>query len=436
MLKARYFLMFMVAVTFCTSTIAQVNLEEIKNVNTPYSDYGIGIPEQSGFIQNRAMGGLSTGLRLPGSINYLNPASYNAQDTNTFIFDAGINGLYNKINTQNQSVSNSIYNINHLAINFFITKKWYGSVGLVPYSNVGYQYNNSDTSALLKTMGINYANSVNKGSGGLSKFYIGNSVEVIKDKLNIGLNLSYIFGSIHKTALVESEYENSTSQSSSYTRQFTTYNDMRYNVSDLTLNLGLQYKVKLNAEKSIIIGAVYDFGADLNTQITHVGFNSKNDTIYNKLSNSYIRLPSRISIGATYINSDMFLIGTDLIYQNYSIMRFGNQKLNLTDTYKAIVGMQYTPNSKSLRSYVQRVSYRAGAYYGNTPIKIGNTQINDYGVSIGLGIPYRASKSAFNVSFEMGVRGVTTNTTIQESYKRITLSLTLQDYWFYKRKFD
>ena len=60
--------------------------------NSPYSQYGLGIlsEQSSGF--NRGMNGLGLGFHEHNQVNYLNPASYSAIDSLTFIFDAGISG--------------------------------------------------------------------------------------------------------------------------------------------------------------------------------------------------------------------------------------------------------------------------------------------------------------------------------------------------------
>jgi hypothetical protein len=58
--------------------------------NSPYSQYGFGeLTEQStGF--NRGMNGVGIGYREHNQVNFLNPASYSAVDSMSFIFDVGI----------------------------------------------------------------------------------------------------------------------------------------------------------------------------------------------------------------------------------------------------------------------------------------------------------------------------------------------------------
>ena len=58
-------------------------------VSSPYSKYGIG--DNSSFTNtiNASMGGIYNGLRRNNFVNYRNPASYSAIDTQSFVFDIG-----------------------------------------------------------------------------------------------------------------------------------------------------------------------------------------------------------------------------------------------------------------------------------------------------------------------------------------------------------
>jgi hypothetical protein len=67
---------------------------------------------------------------------------------------------------------------------------------------------------------------------------------------------------------------------------------------------------------------------------------------------------------------------------------------------------------------------------------INGEQINGYGVTLGLGIPFSRSLSTMNISAELGRLGTTQNNLIRESYAKFTLHLLLHDRWFIKRKFD
>jgi hypothetical protein len=69
-------------------------------------------------------------------------------------------------------------------------------------------------------------------------------------------------------------------------------------------------------------------------------------------------------------------------------------------------------------------------------MKFRNENIKDYGMSFGLGLPFRNSGSIININYELGRRGTLNNGLIQENYQYLYISLTLRDFWFVKSKID
>ncbi len=74
--------------------------------------------------------------------------------------------------------------------------------------------------------------------------------------------------------------------------------------------------------------------------------------------------------------------------------------------------------------------------------KIQNQSITDFGINFGLGIPLRRYSDAFanfsniNVNFEYGRRGTKNANLIQEDYFSMSLSISFNDKWFQKRKYN
>ncbi|MGY8910077.1 MAG: hypothetical protein ACKVIG_09490, partial [Flavobacteriales bacterium] len=116
--------------------------------------------------------------------------------------------------------------------------------------------------------------------------------------------------------------------------------------------------------------------------------------------------------------------------------RYGNSN-------RISLGGFYLPKINSISSYWERITYRAGVRYENTGLLVdgsGNTsnftEINDFGISFGLGLPLKRL-STVNMGFEFGKRGTIENNLIQENYFNFRLSLSLTDTnWFVKRKID
>ena len=66
---------------------------------------------------------------------------------------------------------------------------------------------------------------------------------------------------------------------------------------------------------------------------------------------------------------------------------------------------------------------------------IEDQQIKDFGISFGVGLPLKRSKTSFNLAVEMGQRGTTDYNLIQENYTRFIFNMTFHERWFVKRKF-
>jgi hypothetical protein len=63
-------------------------------------------------------------------------------------------------------------------------------------------------------------------------------------------------------------------------------------------------------------------------------------------------------------------------------------------------------------------------------------QINDLGISFGVGLPVYRSNSTINISAELGRKGTKQHNLVLENYARLNLSVNLYDLWFIQRRFD
>ena len=115
------------------------------NTNSPYTRYGYGDLSDQNFGNSKAMGGIAFGLRDGAQINPLNPASYTAIDSLTFLFEGGvslqnmnISGGGVKLNAKNSS-------FDYLAMQFLVHRRLAMSIGLLPFSNVGYTVSDTQT---------------------------------------------------------------------------------------------------------------------------------------------------------------------------------------------------------------------------------------------------------------------------------------------------
>jgi hypothetical protein len=100
------------------------------------------------------------------------------------------------------------------------------------------------------------------------------------------------------------------------------------------------------------------------------------------------------------------------------------------------LGGYYIPNYNSFGNYFKRVVYRAGARFEQTGLNVNGQDINEFGISFGLGLPVGRLFSNANLGFEIGRRGTTDFGLIQENFFNTFISFSLNDRWFEKRLYD
>lgn len=401
------------------------------NTYSPYSRYGIGQIPTHGFASTRAMGGISQAVRNPYGINYLNPASYSAQDTMSFILDFGMESGATKYESSNQSFTNGSGGIHHIAISFPVTKWWGASLGIVPFSQVGYKikYYEQDPYILASIGRIKYYNS---GSGGINQAYIGNAFKIFKN-LSIGMNLSYLFGSL--------DYTNEIVYPEDKTNYANTVEKSSVIVKDIAFSSGAQYTAYINKVDNtyLVFGITVDNETNIRAKRKYFaewkmsGYADTiayKDSIYGGLS-----FPTNISVGVSYNHKNKLFTSLEYSTQDWSNANFFGVKQPLTNSQTYRMGVEYTPNRYDLKSYLKRVQYRFGSHYTNSYLKLDSEQINEFGLSAGLGFPLR-NNTKFNVSFEWGRRGTVNNNLIRETYGLVNVSLSFYDFWFFKRKYN
>ncbi|MCD8268859.1 MAG: hypothetical protein LUD46_10675 [Parabacteroides sp.] len=88
---------------------------------------------------------------------------------------------------------------------------------------------------------------------------------------------------------------------------------------------------------------------------------------------------------------------------------------------------------------MNRIRYRAGVHYSNSYLLINNEHedpvykgngYNEYGVSVGFGLPLVDNRSLINLSFEYNKIKPGGINMIDEQYFRFTVNYTFNEMWF------
>ena len=398
------------------------------NTNSPYTRYGYGDLSDQSFGNSKAMGGIAFGLRDGAQINPLNPASYTAIDSLTFIFEGGvslqnmnISGGGVKLNAKNSS-------FDYLAMQFRLHPKIAMSIGLLPFSNVGYSVSESNEA----TETSPYSTKSLTGEGGLHQLYVGAGVKVLKN-LSVGVNASYFWGDI--TRSLTQLYPNT----ASYIRQ------NAVSVSDYKLDFGLQYTQEFNKKHSATIGAVYSPKHKLNNDYT---VTTQASSTVSQDWDATLEVPNTFGVGFTYNYDKRLTVGLDYSLQQWSKTKFGvntsddavredfDETYTYCDRHKISVGAEYIPNLIG-RSYLSHIKYRLGAYYTTPYYKIGGKDAaREYGVTAGFGLPVPRSRSILSISGQFVRVSGQESTFVNENIFRVSIGLTFNERWFFKRRVE
>jgi len=400
------------------------------NTTSPYSRFGLGDLQRGTSGRSTAMGGAILGSRNHLQINLANPASYTSVDSLSFLTDFGFKASFSSFKNDISSFSTNNVNFNYFAFSFPVTS-WMGvGMGLTPFSDMGYDVQMTQEEERFGNVWHKY-----NGEGSLSKVTFGLGIQPVKN-ISVGANFYYLFGKLTRNANVV------------FLDAYDLYSDQKYEqirLRDFGISYGIQATIPFKDKKQLTIGATLDnkpkftaFHSDITRKILSNGTTTDIDTVaeINEVKD-IIRMPFSYGIGLSYSNIDKLEINADYVYQKWSEATFfGEPNPFLADLNRFSLGFEYVPDVYSIRSYFDKVAYRAGISYENYYLQFGDQQINDLGISFGVGLPVYRSLSMVNISAEFGKRGKTSYNLVREYYAKLTVSVNLYDIWFIKRKFD
>ena len=404
--------------------------EAQNEIRMPYSSYGIGSVNHSSNGILDGMGGVSYAMQNPYYINFRNPASYAAFDSLSFIADAAGSIYYSKLSQKDATQKNSYAKPNYLAIGLPVTRHWRTSVGIKPFSSIGYAI---ETSQHIDHIGeVDYTYS---GKGGINQLYWGNAFKICKG-LSIGLNVSYMFGSIY--ALSNTEFGSNTILNS--------YINDAYLIDGIYLEGGLQYFFKIGENHRIGLGAIYNNTAyiwakeKLLINSYSGGFISTStyDTIlYKDDLRGTLNIPQSAGGGLSYTYKDKLTIAGDVTWQNWANFKFMKPCDSLQNTIIAAMGVQFIPDPAS-NKFFKQMSFRIGGRYSTGELLLRNKPISEFGVCLGVGIPLNTfnTHSSVNILFEYGKTGTLVNDLVRQDYFRFSFCFTLQERWYQRVKLD
>ncbi len=392
------------------------------NTFSPYSRYGYGIISEPAFGGASGMGGIGYGLRSSGQINPMNPASYSAVDSLSFLFDFGLSAVYTRFRENNLREARLNSNIEYAAVKIPLSKDWGLSLGLYEYTRLGYAFSSSGSLTDLDGNSLIYSNAYS-ASGGINNAYLGTSVLFFKH-LSLGVNINYKFGSLINKSVLSYPYNaeiNPTSVSNVLV------------VNHFNIDAGLQYEQWFGYKHRLVLGVNYtpDGLMDVNYTTTTTTL----DTLIQEHPGLSFGFPQNLGLGFSYTYDNRLTLGMDFQHQAWNKTSFFGVSDSLSLRTRLALGAEFLPLNIAQR-YYQAIKYRMGLYYSDSYIKFAPGNLKELGLSVGLGLPLRNQRTALNLAMEYGKTLTPLPGMVQEHYWRVKLGLAFSETWFVKRRFN
>lgn len=416
--------------------------------NIPFSQYGIGSSDLPyGHPNAYRMGGTVYSRASRNTVNPFNPASYAAVETESFVFDIGVNVQHCVLRDDVNSQTDADGNIAYLAVAFPVTRWLKMSAGILPFSTVNYE----STQTHYDPLTLSDVKTVYAGNGGVTQYYWGSAFNIGK-RLSLGFNLNYLGGSITRAITYDFQGNDSTYCVNSR-RQKDTY------VNNLLVDLGLQYRQPLGERYTLHLGATCRLPRDMRLNdealvYTYYGTSSAEylfDTVFPLRGTpsgytSQLQQPLTIGVGLALERNDRWEVDLDGYYAPYSGLRyvenpnyniFGSSALREQANCRIALGGEWKGDADA-GSYWQRIAISAGVYYnsGRLALEVGDKQytLDEIGGGMGISLPMRKGRSQLTLA--LGYSSFGNKELLRRDCLTVGLSIGSCERWFVKRRYN
>jgi hypothetical protein len=377
--------------------------------NSVYSMFGVGQLVEDSYGINKSLGGTGIAFQSGTFINGANPASYLGILPHSIVAEIGAYGILSKSASGKVTQRDGTINANYFSASLYVKSWWSTSVGIVPFSYIDYEINSSDPIAGETVL----LNKMYKGTGGLSRVYLGNAFRIYKG-LAVGFNTSYIGGPITQT-------ETAAGNSS-----FSGYEiKNKRTASCLYVDYGLQYSMPWR-RWMYTLGIVYGPSQELNTtdavEFTYEGTTSS--LIQDE--GAALKIPQKIGIGVSVKKGNTFRAGFDYEWRDWAEIRFTTADMETRNSERLSAGLEFSPSQE--KKWFEKLSYRLGANFKNSYLAINNKQINSFAITGGVGIAQNRASHVV-LALEYGEVGTLSKKLIKNSYWSFNITYSLYDFW-------
>lgn len=426
-------------VAFGTGAFAQSGANSLYS---PYSVFGIGDLYTQGTAYNKTMGGIGIAGRDVRYINYVNPAAIAARDTLSVMFDVSLSEGNKRFEQNNYKSANNTFNLNDIAVSIPIWKSLTATLGITPFSSVGYDYSYyvDDPELIGNTGGVTYTSN---GFGSIYQGFFGAAANIGR-RFSVGGQLLYYFGNIDKDTKVDFSLSGYRGISSGYTLQ----------LNSLGGKFGVQYQQPLG-DKYLTLGATYRTSSKLKGYITdydQASIGSLVDTLYNRVDSlahsGKVKISSELGFGISFRKPDKWSVEVDYLMSNWDNSNMNSTTglsniandvaFSTTRSQSVRAGFEFIPNRNDIRYYLRTCSYRMGGYWKREYYKLDGNTVDAFGVTFGMTLPIvrRDRYNGLTLGVDLGQRGSLTGNMTRERYVNFVIGFNIHDLWFIKPRYD
>ncbi len=391
----------------CLSPLSAQNM-----TSSPYSRYAYGDMNENVPTGFRGMGGVGFGMRNNKAINPSQPASYTSMDSLTFMFDVAASVSWSHYRDAGGKKNKANGNLEYVTMQFPLYKRWIAmSVGLLPYSSVGYEITLEDS-----IPGYHYKMDY-EGDGNISQVYGGLSFNIC-NWFALGANVYYMWGDLNRMRMVS--FTESGLQ--------TTVQDEMLSVSNVRFRAGAQFFHSFD-KHAFNVGAIFENKMKLHSELIVIETQS-DDSI--PIFVDGWQLPMVWGVGASYTWDNRLTVAFDYEHQYMASALYNGAPgsvSGLKDRSRFAGGVEYRHNPMG-RKYAERMIWRAGISVQDEYLAtIGAKRIS---ASVGIGFPLWTIGTVINTTFEYTHRG--SRAGLEDNSLRFTIGASIAESWFFKRK--
>lgn len=394
--------------TFHFSPLSAQNM-----TSSPYSRYAYGDLNENVPVAYRSMGGVGFGMRNNRAINPSQPASFTACDSLTFMFDIAASANWSHYRDAGGVKNKANGNLEYVTMQFPLYKRWIAmSVGLLPYSSVGYDIEMTDS-----IPGTAHYTMTHYGTGNISQVYGGLSFNIC-NWFAVGANVYYMWGDLARTRMLVFDESN--------INPTVEVEDLW--VSNVRYRAGAQF-FHTFGDHTFNIGAIYESKLKLNSELNVIDTQLGDSVVV--YDNAW-QLPMVWGVGASYNWANRLTIAFDFEQQCMAEALYNGAAgymSGLQNTRRYAFGAEYRHNPQG-RKYAERMMWRAGVCVKDEYLTtIGAPKVT---ASIGIGFPLHTIGTVINLGVEYNHRGKASG--LEDNSFRFTIGASIAESWFFKRK--